>query len=410
MSMSMLPFGATRNGLALLLTVSAAFGVTSFTAAAQFMADKACAVQPEGAATNILALSATCGSATFKVDAALRRLGDLRIAADSNIYVRKVSLVYGSATGGTTERTEIQWHRLLGGGETTQAFPATRSGLGLLSVTVDVNPTGYGSERVQLALAGASVGEQMPQSSSAQAKLTTAPQSLADWVLIGSTVAHLTLLRDTVAIGRGKGRFDGLVISSRVNDLPVQSVVVVPVNGPAFSADLRTMLAPGALSGVITVDPPDFLHEVIVTYAASPVQLRIPTLEIRGHYAESWVGRVGENRQYAGGWILLGTADVVVGSHASAKRDGYRVAGQDGPFKKLRFVARRGAVDLADVTVDAGDGRQETVPVNAVLVPDAQSAPVTFASGPLPLRSVIISPRLRTNSRLDASVEVWAQY
>ena len=105
---------------------------------------------------------------------------------------------------------------------------------------------------------------------------------------------------------------------------------------------------------------------------------------------------------------MLGAADIVVSPHQ--RRDRFQVGGHAGPFKKLRFVARRGAVDLAGVTVDAGDGRQETLPINTMLLPDAQSAPFALTNGAMPIGSVALMPRLHANSRIDASVEVWAQY
>ena len=380
-------------------------------AAAQFMAQVSCASNPGGAILNARVLSATCGSATFTVDATLRRHAEIRIVAANTIYIRKIRLTYGSSTGGHTQLAEVQLHRLLGAGETTDPVTTSRDGLGLQSVTVDVSPPGYGVDPVLLSLLGPddamAGGVNGARTDPTTSSWKTVPAS--DWMLIGSTFAHLPQLRDTVTIGRGKGRFDGLTIAARGNDLPVQSVVVTPVNGTPFSVDLRTIVTPGQLSAIIPIDPPDFIHDVSVTYATIPQPSRVPTLEIRGRYAESWLGRTGENRQYAGGWVMLGTVDVVVRPHSGA-RTGFRVDGQEGQFKKMRFVARRGTVDLVGVTIDAGDGRQETMPINALLVPDTQSAPFGFSTSAMPIAGVSLSPRLHAGSRIDASVEVWAQY
>ena len=379
----------------------AAIGAGRVPAVAQFTAAPACAVAPDEQSANIRVLGAVCGTATFAVSAADRRLGELRIEAADGIYIRTVSLRYASG-GGTAQDVPMPLHRLLNAGEATAPFPTTRAGLGLVSVTVDVNPPGYGRGGVRLVLT----------SPNGEAAHSTAvePQAAAaggDYVLIGSSFVHLQQLRDTIAIGRDKGRFDSLVIASRGNDVPVQSIVVVPVNGPAFTADIRTLIAPGTASGAIAIDPPDFLHEVTITYGTVAAQSRTPAIEVRGRDSENWLGKVGENRQYAGGWVMLGAADIVVAPHS--RRTAFRIGGQAGPFRKLRFVARRGAVDLVGVTVDAGDGRQETLPVNAMLLPDTQSAPVTL-SGSMPIGSVALAPRLNANSRLDAAVEVWAQY
>jgi hypothetical protein len=73
-------------------------------------------------------------------------------------------------------------------------------------------------------------------------------------------------------------------------------------------------------------------------------------------------------------------------------------------------VARRGAVDLVNVSVEAGNGQGETLPVNALLVPGQPSQPLTFASGPISISHLSLAPRIRTQSRIDATVEIWAQY
>ena len=136
----------------------------------------------------------------------------------------------------------------------------------------------------------------------------------------------------------------------------------------------------------------------------------MPILEVRGHYSESWLGKIGENRQYAGGWVMLGTVDIVASPHTTMPRDRFRIAGQEGPFKKLKFVARRGAVDLNSVSINAGDGREETVPINTILLPGVQTAPFVLSNGAMPIGTIALSPRLHSSSRVDASVEVWAQY
>ncbi len=377
------------------------------------MTREACALTPEGL-TAVRTLPATCGSATFAIDAALRRFGSLRLATGEAVYVRTITLSYGASTGGQHQQTQLALHRLLAAGEFTDAFATTHRGLVLLAVTVDVNPAGYGAAQVALALADAdgrladAAMQAVPKTEAAP--IATAALASTAWMMIGSTVAHLPELRDRVVVGRDKGRFDSLVISSRGGDLPVQSVLVSPVNGTPFAVDLRTVVAPGTLSRVIPLDPPDFVHEVTVTYGTPSSLARQPTLEVRGHYSDNWLGKVGENRHYAGGWVMLGTADIVVSPHSSAPRSNFRVDGHEGPFKKLRFVARRGSVSLGDVTIDVGDGRTETVPVNAVLLPDAQSVPFALAAGSLPIASIVLSPKLTAKSRLDATVEVWAQY
>lgn len=373
---------------------------------AQFIASQ-CATQPEGAKASIRAVAGTCGTATFEIGAQQLSLGAVRLAAGGNLYIRAIRLTYQSGNGGARQLTQMPLHRLFLEGETTDPIPTTRAGLSLVAVAVDLNPPGYGVGPIPMALVG-------PDGGALDARTADVPYEArpvgGDWLLIGSTVAHVDAARDTLLIGREKGKFDGIAVGSRSNDLSVQTVSISPVNGVPFSVDVRRVLAPGVSGWTIPIDPPDFIHQVTVTYATQASSSRTALLEIKGHYEENWVGRVGDNRHYAGGWVMLGTADIIASPHHVVLRDRLRVAGAEGPFKKLRFVAKRGAVSLANALVDAGDGRQETLPVNSVLMPDVPSQPLALTSGAMPIDYVLLSPRLGPNSRVDATVEVWAQY
>ncbi len=386
--------------------VLAAFLFSPSLAEAQFAATS-CATQPDGTNATVRAVAGTCGTATFPIDAQQRSLGAVRLAAGGALYIRAIRLTYQGSSGGAQQLTQLPLHRLFVEGEMTDPIATARGGLPLVAVSVDLNPPGYGAGPIPMALVGPDGSAQ----SAAQSEGTDAAQTTgSDWLLIGSVSAHLDAARDEIAIGREKGKFDGIAIASRGNDVGVQTVTITPVNSPPFSVDVRRVLVAGVSGPAISIDPPDFIHQVTVTYGTQSHSLRAPLLEIRGHYAENWVGRVGDNRQYAGGWVMLGTADIIASPHNAVLRDRLRVAGAEGPFKKLRFVAKRAAVSLGSALVDAGDGRQETVVVNAVLMPDAPSQPIALTAGAMPIDNVLLSPRLGPNSRVDATVEVWAQY
>ncbi len=371
----------------------------------QPVAAQECGTTPDPAAAQLRQLAGSCGTAAFAIGTLERRTDKLVVTiARGNVYVRAVHLRY---EGGA--EAQVPLHRMLSSGDATPEFPTTRDGRALQLVRADVAAPGAGNDPLLLALAPAgnavvttgAVGDGTPK---------TALDKRA-WVLAASATASLAQRRDTFEIGRQKGRFDHLVLSARGRDLPVQSVQIMPVSGPPWTVDLRAVITSGTLAAPIRIDPPDFIRSVTVTYGTpSPeAALHPPVVEVHGRQTDGWEGRVGENRQYAGGWLLLGTVDVVSTPHQA--RAPLRIAGREGPFKKVRFIARRGAVDLVAATVQAGDGRSETLAVNALLMPGVPSAPVEFANGAaLPIASLSISPRLKPLAHVDATVEVWAQY
>ena len=376
---------------------------------AQAPATAGCATQVAGEGAQVRAVPPGCGTAILAVDAGMRRQGmlDVRVGRGS-VYVRNLKLIYtGSGNAIAGQIVDVQVHRLMEEGETVAPVAVSRNGLGLASVVVNVSPPGYGSEHPVLVLAG----QQDAVAAEAAAAAAAEASEPKEWALIGSSFAHLERLRDGIAIGRQKGRFDRLVLSTRGNDLPVQSVQVIPYSNPPFTTDLRTTLVPGTFGKVIAIDPPDFVREVIVSYTTSAPQTRPPAIEVRGRYAENWQGRTGENRQVAGGWVLLGTVEVVASPHRAGPRGPYSVQGQEGAvFKRVRFVARRAAVAIAGATVDTAGGQQEAVPVSTMLLPDVETQAFAFASGPVAIAKLAIRPVLHPQSRVDATVEVWAQY
>ncbi len=370
---------------------------------------QSCAGAPHPSQPHLRELAGTCGTATFAISADTRQAGDLSLVVmRGQVYVRSLRLLYGN--GATRTQAEIRLHRLLTEGEASPAFATSREGLALVAVSIDTAPPGSGADPVLLALGGR--GGQPLTTGSLQGPPGRITALAADqWVLAGSATANLEARRDLIEIGRQKGRFEVLALSIRGRDLPVQSVQVIPFDRQPFAIELGTTLTNGILSAPIVLDPPDFVRAVQITYGTpSPSALQRSTIvEVRGRQTASWSGQLGENRQYSGGWLLLGTIDVVVQPHQP--RLPLRLTGRDGQFKKLRFVARRGAVDLIGATVQAGDGRDETVAVNSLLSPDQPSTPVGFSNGvALPIASIRILPRLHAQSRVDATVEVWAQY
>jgi hypothetical protein len=370
----------------------------------------ACATIPDASAQHVRVLSDACGTATFVVPASDRQSGTLALnVARGQAFVRTVRLHYGSGINGLP--AEMRVHRLVGEGEATPLF-ATKAADGrpLMSVTVDIAPAGSGAQPVVLALGdggsrplttGALAGQPQP----------AAAADMRDWVLTASARANLAARRDMLEIGRQKGRLESLALSTRGADLPIQSVQIIPFDGQAYTVNLGATLREGAASVPLVIDPPDFIRAVVVTYGTPSVQVsqRVPVIEVRALQSVSWGGSIGENRQYAGGWMLLGTVDVIVAPHQP--RPALRIPGREGAFRKLRFVARRGAIDLASVTVDAGGGRNETLAVNTLLMPDQASQAQGFSNGEaLTIGAISLMPRLRNQSRMDATLEVWAQY
>ena len=411
-----MPLNLVADKACALLLATAAIAVITLNAASPAGAETtSCATGADGQPPDVRALPSGCGIVSFPVDAGLRQRGELQLAVGgSSVYARSIKLTYGNpAIDASAGVQEITLHRLLEAGDASPSFPTARDGRPLMLVTLDVSPPAYGADPPLVMLGAANGAGQAETGTPTPGATRTAKAALdmTQWVEIGSAFAQIDKLQDHISIGQQKGKFDRLVLSSHGGDVPVQRVQVVPVNAPPFAVDVRAVIAPGMLSGTIAIEPPDLLREVVVTYGTAAPGRRAAAIEVYGRYDENWLGRTGENLQFAGGWVMLGTADVIASRTSGAARGGLRVGGQENArFKRLRFVARRGAISLMSVMVDSGGGQQETLAVEALLQQDIASKPVEFKSGPLAIESLTLTPRVRPHGMMDATVEVWAQY
>ena len=330
-----------------------------------------------------------------------------------NAYIRQITLNYGRQRE-TPHTSNMSIRSAVMAGDMIAEIPASHSGKALASIVIVADPGSIASEtRVEL-----DIGNNVPTGSdgmpAAGSNVSGDPQRLQPktktWPLIASTRADPNQPRHVLAIGREKGPVKNVEISARNGALAIIKVRFILTNNEPIELDAVGELSPTARPLSISLDQADAIREIVIVADPKRPQTSAAVIEVRAQTSETWAGAIGENRIKTGGWVLLGTVTIANGYRDQPDRKNFVVDGAEGRFQRLRLVARRQAVTMLTLSVDPGDGKPQSLPVNATLQPDINSAVIALPAANTPIARVTLQPVIRSRVPIDAAVEVWAQY
>jgi hypothetical protein len=311
------------------------------------------------------------------------------------IFVRQISIVY---TDGSVR--EVALRRLVGHGEALPTLPARE---GISEIRLLVKADAVASNPIVEVLGEVSLGHlERPR-----------PVALAQgvppgWISLGYKRLASPDGRDTIRIGREKGRFDRLAVRAVDGIVALSSVRLLHGNGETRDYSIGRELEAGARTPELPVDPSNPLLDVVLTGRRSGAAASV---EIIARYAEDYAGAEGHVRASNAGWLLLGAQPI---AKLGIDRGEYLIDPRLGRIGKLRLTARNGGVDVREVVLRYWGGQVERLPVNRLLQKDETTAPFELKpagdSDEPGLRSVVVSHPPGKSGRGDAIVEVWGQY
>jgi hypothetical protein len=317
----------------------------------------------------------------------------LAIPADP-VFIRQITVVQASG-----DVREITVRRLLGNGALTDVLPLG-PGIAELRLAVKVDGGLGPNPVVEL------VGEVAPGALE-RPRPTALPRGVPQgWVPVA--VKRLTTVdgRDTLRVGREKGRFERLAVRVGEGMLGLRAVRIVQANGAFRDFPIDREVEAGARTPDLPVDPESPVLDVVLSVAGGSAQPA--TVELIGRYAADYVGAEGQVVASNAGWLLL-AADAVDGP-----REEYVLDPNLGRMAKLRFIARHGGATVREVTLKYWNGRSEQVPVNRTLQRDEASPALelkrTAEMEDVPVRSIVVQRVTGRSGRSDTVIEVWGQY
>jgi hypothetical protein len=198
-------------------------------------------------------------------------------------------------------------------------------------------------------------------------------------VLFGSQSVGFGVDRDIIRVGTEVGKFDRIRMRVLDNDIFINSMKVIYVNGEAeevaYNADVRK----DTRTRWIQLKGDRFIKEIQLTYRSRPSIKGQAYIEVYGQYAEGWLGPQGEGKKYNAGWVMLGaqTAGFTID-----RNDVINVSRNEGGFRKVRVQVRDQAITMFELRVVYGNGEVDVIPFNRQRIDaGARSAEIDLKGG-----------------------------
>jgi hypothetical protein len=231
-------------------------------------------------------------------------------------------------------------------------------------------------------------------------------------VLFGTQAVGFAVDRDVIRVGSEVGKFDKIRLRVLDNDIFINSLKVIYVNGEstelAYNADAKK----DTKTKWFDLKGDRFIKEIQLIYRAKPNFRGQAYVEVYGQYAEGWLGPQGEGKKYNSGFVLLGgqTAGFTID-----RNDVVKVGRNEGGFKRFEVRVRDQAITLFEVRVLYGNGEVDIIPANRQKIEAGGRFAVDLKGGTRVIQE--IRPTYRTRifqqggvARGRAVVEFWGQH
>jgi hypothetical protein len=235
-------------------------------------------------------------------------------------------------------------------------------------------------------------------------------------VMFGYKNVGFGIDRDVIKVGGDLGKFSRIRLRVLGNDVHINALRVVFVDGAEQKLAVDADIQANARSQWLEVDGSRFIREIEMTYRSQPSLKGQARVEVTGEYADGWLGADGEGRKYHEGWVLLGAQTA---GFTGFDRDTIVVGGNEGGFSRLRLAALDRAITLKEIRVKYYSGPDELFRMHERVDPGKPYGPLEFKGGKAPIRAI----EARYRSRFDlakglksafngrpAVVQIWGQH
>jgi hypothetical protein len=235
-------------------------------------------------------------------------------------------------------------------------------------------------------------------------------------VMFGYQNVGFGIDRDVIKVGGDLGKFNRIRLRVLGNDVHVNALRVVFVDGQEQNLAVDADIKANSRSKWFEINGDRFIREIQMTYRSHPNFHGQARVEVTGEYAKDWLGADGEGRNYHEGWVMLGAQTA---GFTGFDRDVIAVGENEGGFTRLRIEAVDRAITLKEIRVKYLSGPDEVFTMHERVDPGKPYGPLEFKGGKSPIRAVEASYRSRFDlakglkSALDgrpAVVQIWGQH
>ncbi|HKZ96503.1 MAG TPA: DUF2541 domain-containing protein [Hyphomicrobiaceae bacterium] len=290
------------------------------------------------------------------------------------------------------------------------------------------NKSGTGKATIEVLGIQTSVGAKKSRGSAATGEIkgtktsdkpdTAAPGTVKEGndVMFGYQNVGFGIDRDVIKVGGDLGKFDRIRLRVLGNDIHINSLKVVYVDGDAQDLAVDADIKANTKTRWFELKGDRFIREIQLLYRSKPNLKAQARVEVAGQYARGWLGSGGEGRKYNEGWVLLGAQTA---GFTGFDRDTITVGENEGGFSRLHVIAKDRAITLREIRVKFFSGPDEVFTMRDRVDPDKPYGPLEFKGGKAPIKEI----EARYRSRYDilkglknvfegtpAVVQIWGQH
>jgi hypothetical protein len=339
-------------------------------------------------------------------------------ATTGTLTLSNVKIDYAAPAQSWNEQRSI---RLRAGGSGTN--PINRGGERVLTgVTLSFNPEPGQKAVIEVlglqSASGAVASRPAPSTGSSAAKgapTSSAPGARTDngAIYFGHQYVNFIRDRDVIRVPKELGQFDRLQLRVLDNDIFIEEMNVVYVDGQTARIAVNAELKKDTRSGWLKLPAGDrFIDRVEFAYRSKPNARTQARVELYGELSEGWLGKNGRARKYNEGWVLL--AAQTAGRYLRLGTDVIPVGRNEGEFKRLRINVKDRDLILQEIRVIYLDNQEEVFTPKTKVTANSTFGPINL-KGESPIRSIRATYR---SAVLDAKaigkgasvVEIWGQH
>lgn len=366
--------------------------------------------------------------ATIDLSKSPGRVRGVRVRAKSgDIVLSRVQVVYGDGAMHNEDRQITLFE-----GERTRPINEGKQDRFVNQVNLTISPT-KGGGRVQIEIYGDETDEgakaQRPIASKTSPPAETGPipakptpdkptavapgtVTEAGDVLFGAQYVGFAVDRDVIRVGAEIGKFDKLRLRVLDNDVFIKDLRVIYANGDADDLAVNAEVKANTVTQWFALKGDRFIKEVQMVYRAKPSFKGQARVEVRGQFADGWLGPNGEGRKFNQGWVLLGAQTA---GFIGFDKDVIPVGKNEGGFRRIRVTVKDRAITLNELRVIYASGQEDVIPVKTKVEAGSTYGPIDLKGGSRSIKEIQARYRSRfidkdAKGKGMATVEVWAQH
>lgn len=323
---------------------------------------------------------------------------------DDAIFIQSLVVTYGNGT-----QTEIPVRRLMRPGETTPPLDLEGDARFIRDVNVTFRQDPDWRRTARLVLLGDRVEARGPTGPSGPTGRPGGIGVLNDrlpqgWMLFGTTRVSSGRDRDSLYVGRERGRFDKIALRVQGSDVFVRDIVVRYGDGQVQEFRVDSLVRADYRTAELKLERPSHIETIDFVYGTS-YRGRPASVEVWGEQAQRWLR--GEDRDP--GWFLIGAQSA---SMFRRDNDAFQVGDRYGRIARIQLTARNGDVSIRAVTFNYANGESETLPVGRMLRRGQSSPEFTLRGrqgfGGRNIVSIVMNYQSQLSLTGNATVEIWA--